>query len=228
MKKISVFYLISGFALFAAPMYLFKGAIACELAVPLGYKETLANVFIAKDTHDTVKDLSYLKDAAKRVSDTFGETIATPTLILTADKSASSTFFASETAASHFSPFSNCLVIGPKGQNIDVVAHELVHAEIYARLGWLTQVLKMPRWFEEGVALTVDLREPFLPENISLSGHELEAVKSLFYGHQFYNENAFNNYRAARLAAEPVNKREFYANLERMRQGESFNNVFGL
>jgi len=228
MKKSSLFYIVLSFILFGAPLYFFKGAIACEIAGPLGYKEILPNVFVAKNDSRDVQGLEFFNYGAVRVSDMFGEMNAVPTVILTSDKNESNKFFASDTATSHFSPFNNCLVIGPKGQNVDVVAHELVHAEIYSRLGWLTQLLKMPRWFEEGVSLMVDFREPFLIENISMNKAEVEAVKNLFYGHQFYNENAFNNYRAARLAVESVDKNEFYANLERMKKGESFDVVFDM
>jgi len=228
MKKSLFFYIVLSFILFGAPLYFFKGAIACEIPLPLGYKEVLPNVFVAKDGSRNIQDLEFLNYGAMRVSDMFGEVVAVPTIILTSDKNESNKFFASDTATSHFSPFNNCLVIGPKGQNVDVVAHELVHAEIYSRLGWLTQLLRMPRWFEEGVSLIVDFREPFLVENISMDKVEVEAVKKLFYGHQFYNANAFDNYRAARLAVESVDKNEFYANLERMKQGESFDAVFDM
>ncbi|MBT1449782.1 hypothetical protein KJ365_02735 [Glaciecola sp. XM2] len=228
MKKSSLFYIALGFILLGTPLYVFKGAIACEIAGPLGYEQIKPNVFIAKDDSRNIQELAFIEDATNRVSTTFGDMTATPIMILTLNKEQSANFFASETASSHFSPFNNCLVIGPKGQNVDVVAHELVHAEVYARLGWLTQMLKMPRWFEEGVSLLVDLREPFLPENILMDETEVDAVKKLFYGHQFYNENAFNNYRAARLAVDSVDKTQFYANLEKMKEGQSFDEVFGV
>lgn len=34
------------------------------------------------------------------------------------------------------SPIGECIVLGPKGQNVDVVAHEYTQAEVYFRLGW--------------------------------------------------------------------------------------------
>jgi hypothetical protein len=57
---------------------------------------------------------------------------------------------------------------------------------------------------------------------------EIEAVKNLFYGHQFYDDNAFKNYQAARLAVSSIDRREFYDNLEKMKQGQSFDDVFGM
>lgn len=228
MKKSSLFYITISCLLFGAPLYFFKGPIACEMTGQLGYEEVHPRVFMATSAQIDSVDLSFLALGSQRVVNTFGDTVASPTIIITATAQESNKFFSSETASSHFSPFNNCLVLGPKGQNADVFAHELVHSEIYARLGWLTQVLEMPRWFEEGVSLLVDLREPFLPENISLEQTEIEAVKSLFYGHQFYSENAFTNYQAARLAVDSIDKDEFYINLERIKRGQDFDDVFGI
>ncbi len=50
------------------------------------------------------------------------------------------------------------LVIGPEGNSPDVLAHELCHDELFARLGWLTTKRQVPQWFNEGLALMVDYR----------------------------------------------------------------------
>ncbi len=228
MKKSSFFYLLVSGLFLITPLYIFKGAIACEIAKPLGYEEIRQNIFVARGSLKTSESIDFIVEGAKRVNDTFGPTIASPMIIVTDAVDESRKFFASDTATPHVSPFGTCIVLGPNGQNVDVMAHEFVHAEIYARLGWMTWVLDMPRWFEEGVSLLVDLRDPFLPQSISLEDREIEAVKSIFYGHHFYTDNAFQNYQAARLAVESVDKSEFYANLERMKQGHSFDDVFGM
>lgn len=50
------------------------------------------------------------------------------------------------------------LVLGPEGNSPDVMAHELCHDELFARLGWLTIKREVPQWFNEGLALMVDYR----------------------------------------------------------------------
>ena len=50
------------------------------------------------------------------------------------------------------------LVVGPEGNSPDVLAHELCHDELFARLGWLTIKRQVPQWFNEGLALMVDYR----------------------------------------------------------------------
>ena len=50
------------------------------------------------------------------------------------------------------------LVLGPTGNNADVIAHELCHDELFARLGWWRVKRQIPQWFNEGLALMVDYR----------------------------------------------------------------------
>jgi hypothetical protein len=50
------------------------------------------------------------------------------------------------------------LILGPEGNNADVIAHELCHDELFARLGWWRVKRQIPQWFNEGLALMVDYR----------------------------------------------------------------------
>lgn len=50
------------------------------------------------------------------------------------------------------------LILGPEGNNADVIAHELCHDELFTRLGWWTVKRQIPQWFNEGLALMVDYR----------------------------------------------------------------------
>jgi hypothetical protein len=53
------------------------------------------------------------------------------------------------------------LVLWKGGLNLDVIAHELCHAELSARLGIYNRLLLMPGWFDEGLAMQLDEREEF-------------------------------------------------------------------
>lgn len=50
------------------------------------------------------------------------------------------------------------LVLGPDGNSVDVIAHELCHDELFARLGWWRVKRQIPQWYNEGLALLVDYR----------------------------------------------------------------------
>ncbi|GAA4457886.1 hypothetical protein GCM10023189_29290 [Nibrella saemangeumensis] len=78
------------------------------------------------------------------------------------------------------------LVLGPDGNNIDVIAHELCHDELFARLGWLTVKRQIPQWFNEGLAMMVDYR--FTPPNHSGSLDSVQRYRDfrdewLYYTH---------------------------------------------
>ena len=57
-------------------------------------------------------------------------------------------------------PGKTCLLIGPEGTNVDVVAHEMVHADLAGLLGY-RRTLGVPAWIHEGIAMQVDWRERY-------------------------------------------------------------------
>ncbi len=57
------------------------------------------------------------------------------------------------------------IIIKPDGVNVDVISHELCHAEFFARIGWYAKIHKIPAWFDEGLALHLDYRYPGTGDN---------------------------------------------------------------
>lgn len=53
------------------------------------------------------------------------------------------------------------ILLGPAGQNVDVIAHEWVHAELANRVGVLVRSWRLPTWFDEGLAMQVDQRPAY-------------------------------------------------------------------
>lgn len=75
-----------------------------------------------------------------------------------------------EYGSTSFLGYKTCVMIGPKGQNIDVTAHELMHAEIEHRVGYWRGWIELPIWFNEGLAMQVDRRERYnLPKGTKTS-----------------------------------------------------------
>ncbi len=69
------------------------------------------------------------------------------------------------TGTARFAPFVRpLLVIGPKGRTVDIIAHELAHGEISARTSPLLRSYKLPVWFDEGLAMQLDLRVTYGPD----------------------------------------------------------------
>ena len=64
-----------------------------------------------------------------------------------------------EYGVTHFSPWGGpFIVIGPKGTNVDVLAHEIMHARQFHRWGYIGRETSVPTWLDEGWAMQVDYR----------------------------------------------------------------------
>lgn len=92
---------------------------------------------------------------------------------------------------SHLTPIGAYLVInGSLGVDVDVISHEVCHAQLMNKVGWLTKEFDIPTWFDEGLALTVDYRflniDSLLQKKIDrgIAPRQLEALASpsSFYG----------------------------------------------
>jgi hypothetical protein len=206
-----------------------RHALACELLPVLHYQQINSEVFIGADiSEEQVKIIKGLiGSASERISDVYGQPISEPRFLFASDTEMGAKWGANETASMHRMPWKTCIVIGPKGKNVDVIAHEWLHAEIQHRVGFFRFLEEIPVWFDEGTALTVDYREPFLPENIDLAYADIMAVKNLKSGRSFFTNNTRENYQAARLAVVPLIRNEhFFNDLGRISLGESFEHVF--
>ncbi|MDP4537600.1 hypothetical protein Q3O60_15545 [Alkalimonas collagenimarina] len=220
--------------IFAVSLVLIGGifqrhALACDLLPLMNYQRLTSEVFLAADFAEPQAQIisELIESASERMSDVYGKPISKPRFVITADTQNAAHWGANETASMHRMPWRACVIIGPKGLNVDVIAHEWLHAEIQHRVGFFRFLKEVPVWFDEGAALTLDYREPFLPENIDLSDDVVTAVKELKSGKSFFSNNIRQNYQASRLAVEPlIRSDQFFNDLEKIASGESFENVF--
>ncbi|MDN3545384.1 MAG: hypothetical protein ACK4S6_01725 [Roseateles asaccharophilus] len=198
----------------------------------MNYPQLGKQVFLYPEVPDAPGDQradieELLASAHERIQSIYGQPRSRPRMLITSSASSAARWGANETASMHRLPGRSCIVIGPKGLNVDVIAHEWLHAEIQQRVGYLRHLMEIPVWFDEGAALTVDYRPPFLPQNISLSAIEVQDVKSLRSGSAFFSGDVRKNYQAARLAVQPlISPERLYSELERIGAGDSFESVF--
>ena len=101
--------------------------------------------------------LLLLEEARQRVSQLYGPLRGRPQLIVS-DAASMGRFSDTPTAVTHYQLNGAFTAIGPRGQNVDVMAHELAHAELYARIGYRKLVWCVPTWLDEGLAVQFDLR----------------------------------------------------------------------
>lgn len=167
-----------------------------------------------------------IHEARKRIGETYGEPESEPVIVFFDDPQTFSPLFLNEVGQGPSVGSRSCLIIGPRGQSVDVIAHELIHTEIHHRVGAWGMLMEIPAWFDEGVAMQVDYRERFIvsPESLPDTSYvrAYESYSDFSSGEQ--------SYAAARrevmelLAKTPANR--LYSNLARIRNGEPFERVF--
>ena len=145
-RKKSVFASILAAIALVLVLYAFAnpGVAACAISA-------------SNQTYPAIFEELYL-ESRSRIQTTFGTPQAKPILIFLDDSNSFWSLKLNEYGSTHFIGSKICVMIGTKGRNIDIVAHELMHAEIADRLGYWHRLTKLPIWFDEGLAMQVDFR----------------------------------------------------------------------
>ncbi len=179
---------------------------------------------------DQLRQIQLTRDARARIESTFGLVESKPILVFFDQSDGFGSFRLNAYGSAQFIGSRACVMIGPKGQNVDVVAHELMHAEIHHRVGLLAYFLKIPTWFDEGVAMQVDYRPQY-----SLSPQDAQNtayVRDLTTGSSFFKGDDVTltrNYASAKHEVASWLSRggskPLYSRLQHLRDGQSFAEV---
>ena len=216
----------------ASLVFAVPGATACAFVGAYEFESLPDNTLVEPQSSSRNRSeiLELLSDARERIETTFGVARATPIVIflknadafwpLSLNAHGSTSFFGSRT----------CVIVGPKGQSVDIVAHELMHAELADRVGYWRRLIEIPTWFDEGVAMQVDFRPRYdLPSNMPVNTNY---VRSLETAHEFFQASGsglVQNYASAKFEVaywlSGVGKQNLYQRLERIKNGEQFDTV---
>lgn len=154
---IIIILVLSAFAIF-----LQFTSIGYRMTVPYrNFTELRKNVYVANDYSGDMDNLvSILDEAATRVSGFWGNIESSPIIII-CDNNKTLTKLGGDhdIATVVFLKAYSYISISPEYLNVDVVAHEMTHAELHTRLydKKLPQKL-IPTWFDEGIATQNDYR----------------------------------------------------------------------
>lgn len=204
------------------------GPTAC-LLVGFADLHKLSDRFLVESESeaDQQRYVQLIRDARARIDSTFGAVESNPMLVFFDQPSGFGPFRLNAYGSSQFIGSRACVMVGPKGQNTDVVAHELMHVEIHHRVGPLTYFLGLPTWFDEGVAMQVDYRSRYSlsPQDAQNTAYvrDLTTFSRFFTGDdQALTRNyASAKYEVASWLSE-VGATSLYWRLQRMRDGQSF------
>ena len=125
-----------------------------------GFTQIQQNIYMDNDYHsDDVEVLSIISEANVRLAEFWGNVQSHPTIIISDNekklKKMGWTGNPALTTTIVLGGAHSYVVISPNGLNIDVVAHELTHAELHKRIynGKMLPSTLIPIWFDEGVAI---------------------------------------------------------------------------
>jgi len=237
-KKVFLFYALGLFAVVATWLWQVHGqrpGLFASLFLRSLLETPRPGWYAPEDfTAEQVKELEHIyREAAQRIDALFGDKQAQPQLILATTPSLFQRYGNSThgAALTHMLPRGNAIIVlGPEALNVDVLAHELCHAELHFRLQ--ENHGKIPVWFEEGLAMQVDARlDEQLSELEFRLRHGLPAPTKaqLADPDYFFSEHRFQNYLFAKLMVEQWYKekgKEGFLNFLIQLEDNDFQNAF--
>jgi hypothetical protein len=215
--------------------FAFPGTTACAL-IEFSRLETLPDGTRIPSSSTNAERQTILEvqtQAKTRITEMFGAPRAKPTMVFLNNSATVFTFKFNGYGSTYFVGPRACLFIGPQGTNVDVVAHELLHTELSERVGPSRRSSEIPAWFDEGVAMQVDFRSRY-DSSQAVDVTELTSVQMLKTNNQFKagnDEEITRHYARSKQAVaqwlEKIGRSNLYSRLEGIRNGESFETVFG-
>ena len=219
---------------------------------PTGYRMSVShrasfekisdNVYVNKYYAESRDEIIHLIDEAKsRVADFFGSlTCPDHTVIIICDDEKLLAKLGGDHDTHHFStlfPVKRSYVsISTEYLTIDILAHELTHAEMFERLSGKA-FRRVPTWFNEGIALQNDYREQYGPEawaEQTDNGKNIVAHEDMDTAAEFYSgtkeDRRFRYLNAKHDVVEWLEKhglQGFMALIDRLNGGEDFSAAYG-
>lgn len=200
---------------------------ACLAISAYGFKTASERLLVPANSSQAeqmlYKDL--LRQARGRIENIFGKPDADPLVVFFNDPRA---FWPLDLNLYGQAPTIGgraCLIIGPEGQDVDIVAHEFMHTEMHHRVGSWNMLREVPAWFDEGVAMQVDYRKRYdmnreqLPDSTYV--RKLVSYKEFSRGQSSYAaaKREVNSWLAV------AGTDTLYARLDRLRRGDPFARV---
>jgi hypothetical protein len=179
-----------------------RQALAASLVRYSSFEEIAPSVFVepGMPAGQREQTLELLAAGRARVARFYGTYSASPVIIVGSSMARLSPFASNSYASTHYSPLGAAVVFGPQGQSLDVVSHELAHAELFARIGWWRMLSKVPTWFDEGLAMQFDHRPEYSDDAYAklAEGGGLTELERLTTARGFFDADAVAHYVQAR------------------------------
>lgn len=138
-----------------------------RMSVPYrsSFEKVSDHIYANKNYSGNIKEAIQLtEEALERDRAFFGELQCTETtktiVIICDDDKLLSKLGGDHDTKTSFDPKKNYISVSDEYLNIDIIAHELTHAELHTRLN-MNALKRIPTWFDEGLATQNDYREQY-------------------------------------------------------------------
>jgi hypothetical protein len=130
--------------------------------------------------------------------------------------------------------FGSVIVLSADAVDLDILAHEVSHAELYQRIGFYRFNYKIPSWFKHGLAMQNDYRSYYSDDTLEAKTDNfknLPDVKGLASDKEFYSGSQDQIMLHYMVAKHELRKWYTRAKLDKfltdLNSGKSFEEAFG-
>ncbi len=181
---------------------------------------------------DSIQTL--IKHASERVGNFWGSRESSPVFIYCDQETDFKKYSINPDApAVTYCKLGEHIVLSREGIDLDIIAHEISHAELYARVGFFIWTFKLPDWFKHGLAMQNDYRNYYSVDTLRVRTDNFKTMPDITKfktSAQFYSgpvEQIMLRYMAAKYFISKWYSKE---KLERLildlRAGKSFDESF--
>ena len=227
--------------LLAAVYYFQFSAVGYRITVPYrsSFEKVTDLIYVNKNFSGNVEEtIKLTEDALERDRAFFGGMQCTDTTIIIFcddNKLLSKLGGDHDTYFSVFPSMKSYISVSDEYLNIDILAHELTHAELHTRLTY--KAMKgVPTWFDEGIATQNDYREQYGPEawkEQTDNGKNIVAPEDMDTPSEFYagtkEDRRFRYLNAKHEVSEWMNTHQQKGLLELLddlNNGEAFDSAY--
>ncbi|MBL0181311.1 MAG: hypothetical protein IPP96_03045 [Chitinophagaceae bacterium] len=178
---------------------------------------------------------SLIEQASIRVGDFWGQKTCNPGFIYCDNEIDLKKYSINPSApAVTYTKLGAVIVLGADGMDLDIIAHEISHAEFYQRIGFYAFMFKIPSWFKHGLAMQNDDRDYYSEDTLKVRSYNYKSmpnVKNLKKDEKFYagsREQVMLNYMTAKHVVKNWWTKEKLDKLvKELNAGRSFEEAFG-
>jgi hypothetical protein len=190
------------------------------------------NTHVPHNKIDSLKAL--IEQAKKRILAFWGEKRANPKFIYCDDTVDLKKYSIAPAApAVTYLKLGSYIVLSKDGMDLDIIAHEISHAEFYERVGFFKWNFSIPAWFKHGLAMQNDFRNYYSEDTLRVKSNNftnLPNIKLYKKDDEFYagtHEQVMLNYMTAKHEVKNwYSKEKLDKLIKDLNAGKSFDKTF--